>query len=116
MYKVGAFTIIDEGVEIGDNTIIESHVTIRKNTFIGKNNHIFQFGSIGERPQHLGYDDEPTKLIIGDNNVIRESVTLNRGTVEGGGITRVGDNNFLWPMFMWLMTVSSVTTQFLPTV
>lgn len=92
--NIGPFSIIDEGVEIGDNTTIEANVIIRPNTFVGKNNHIFQFCSIGESPQHLGYKNEPTKLIIGDNNIFRESVTLNRGTVEGGGETRIGNNNF----------------------
>jgi len=64
-------------------------------TTIGKGNHLFQFASVGEQPQDLKYAGEKTKLIIGDNNTIREYATINRGTVGGGGITRIGDNNLL---------------------
>ena len=93
--RVGPWTQIGAGVEIGTGTIIESHVVIKGPTKIGKNNHIFQFASIGEIPQDKKFKGEDTWLEIGDNNVIRESCTLNRGTVQGGGVTRLGNDNLL---------------------
>lgn len=93
--SVGAFTIIGEHVEIGAGTIIAPHVVIDGHTSIGKGNHIFQFSSIGEIPQDKKYKGEPTRLIIGDNNTIRESCTLNIGTVQDGGITSIGSNNWI---------------------
>jgi len=92
--SIGAFSIIGEGVEIGAGTWVGPHVVINGPTRIGDNNKIYQFSSIGEAPQDIGYKDEPTRLEIGDNNIIRESVTMSRGTVKGGGVTRVGSNNF----------------------
>ncbi len=93
--SVGAFSIIEDHVEIGDNTIIEPHVVVRNYTQIGRDNHIFQFSSIGEAPQYKGFKGEPTKLIIGDRNIIREYVTLNRGTPHFTGLTQIGDDNFI---------------------
>lgn len=93
--EIGPWTTIGANVEIGEGTRIGSHVTIKGPTKIGKNNHIYQFNSIGEDPQSLHEDKEETALEIGDDNVIREFCTLHRGTVEGGGITRVGSRNFL---------------------
>lgn len=92
---IGPFTVIGAGVEIGPGCEIASHVVINGPTKIGKNNRIFQFASIGEEPQDKKYHGEDTLLEIGDNNLIRESVTINRGTVQGGGITRVGNNNWI---------------------
>jgi len=92
---IGPFTIIGAGVEIGAGCEIASHVVINGPTRIGHNNRIFQFASIGEEPQDKKYQGEDTLLEIGDNNLIRESVTINRGTVQGGGITRVGNNNWI---------------------
>jgi UDP-N-acetylglucosamine acyltransferase len=92
---VGPFSIIGENVVIGDDTNIGPHVTISGHTKIGKNNRIFQFSSIGEAPQSISYKGEPTELRIGDNNTIREYCSLNTGTVEGGGVTRIGNDNFL---------------------
>lgn len=92
---IGPFTIIGAGVEIGAGCEIASHVVINGPTRIGQNNRIFQFASIGEEPQDKKYQGEDTLLEIGDNNLIRESVTINRGTVQGGGITRVGNNNWI---------------------
>lgn len=93
---VGPYTIIDAEVEIGAGTKIESHVVIKGRTTIGKNNKIYQFSSIGEAPQHLGYKGEDTALEIGDNNIIREFCSIHRGsTTEGHGITKIGNNNFL---------------------
>ncbi len=93
--EVGAFTIIDAKVRIGPGTKIGPHAVITGRTTIGKNNHIFQFTSIGEQPQDKKYAGEDTELIIGDNNTIRELCTLNRGSAQGGGVTRIGDNNWI---------------------
>ncbi len=93
--QIGAFSIIGAGVEIGNETWVGPHVVINGPTRIGNKNRIFQFSSLGEAPQHLGYKGEPTWLEIGDRNIIREYCTLNRGTVGGGGATRVGHDNFI---------------------
>jgi UDP-N-acetylglucosamine acyltransferase len=93
--KIGPYTVIGPEVEIGSGCEIASHVVINGPTKIGRNNRIFQFASIGEEPQDKKYHGEDTLLEIGDNNLIRESVTINRGTVQGGGITRVGSNNWI---------------------
>ena len=93
--KVGAYSIIGEHVEIGAGTVIGPHVVINGHTRIGKNNHIFQFCSLGEIPQDKKYADEPTRLEIGDNNTIREFCTFNLGTAQDIGITRVGNHNWL---------------------
>lgn len=93
--NVGPFSVIGPDVEIGEGTWIGPHVVINGPTKIGKNNKIYQFASVGEGPQDISYKGEPTRLEIGDDNVIRESCTLSRGTVKGGGLTSVGNNNFL---------------------
>ena len=93
--QVGAYSIIDEHVEIGAGTKIGSHVVVTGHTRIGKNNQIFQFCSIGEVPQDKKYAGEPTRLEIGDNNVIRECCTFNIGTVQDVGVTRMGSNNWV---------------------
>lgn len=93
--KIGPFTVIGPKVEIGPGCEIMSHVVINGPTRIGKNNRIFQFASIGEEPQDKKFHGEDTWLEIGDNNLIRESVTINRGTVGGGGVTRIGNNNWI---------------------
>ena len=94
---VGPFSVIEEDVVIGSGTRIDSHVIIRSGTHIGQDNRIYSFSSVGEDPQFAGYDGEPTRLEIGDANVIREYVTLNRGSSSkrGTGVTRVGSHNFL---------------------
>lgn len=91
--EVGPYSIIGPDVEIDAGTVIGPHVVIRGPTRIGKGNRIFQFASIGEDCQDKKYKGEPTQLIIGDNNVIRECVTMHRGTVQDQGITRVGSDN-----------------------
>lgn len=92
---VGPYSIIGPDVEIGAGTRIEPHVIIKGPTTIGENNHIYQFSSIGEATPDLKYKGEPTTLTIGNNNVIREGVTLHRGTVQDRGDTLIGDNNLL---------------------
>jgi UDP-N-acetylglucosamine acyltransferase len=93
--SVGPYSIIGEGVVIKDNVWIGAHVAIEKDTEIGKGCSIHNYASVGTDPQDLRYKGEKTKLKIGKNNIIREFTTLNRGTPGGGGITTVGDNNFL---------------------
>ena len=94
--SIGPWSVIDANVEIGDGCQIGPHVVIRGPTRIGKNNRIFQFCSVGDDSQDKKYhgEKEPT-LEIGDGNTIREFCTLNRGTVQGGGVTRIGDNNWI---------------------
>ena len=90
--KIGPYTVVGPNVEIDEETEIQSHVNITGNTLIGKNNKIYPFTSIGNHPQDLKFQGEETKLEIGDNNKIREYVTINPGTNGGGGITKVGNN------------------------
>ncbi|MAQ28262.1 MAG: acyl-[acyl-carrier-protein]--UDP-N-acetylglucosamine O-acyltransferase [Pelagibacteraceae bacterium] len=90
--KVGPYSVIGPKVEIGENVIIHSHVNISGNTKIGKGNIIFPFASIGNDPQDLKYNGEETSLIIGDNNKFREYVSINPGTIGGGGSTKIGNN------------------------
>ena len=92
--QIGPYCVIGPNVEIGENTVIQSHVNISGNTKIGKGNKIYPFVSIND-PQDLKYNGEPTNLIIGDNNKIREYVTINPGTVGGGGKTVIGNNCLL---------------------
>lgn len=91
--EIGPFTIVDADVEIGPGTRIGSHTVIRGPTRLGRDNRVFSFASIGEAPQDMKYAGEATRLEVGDRNTIREYVTLNRGTAEGGGVTRIGSDN-----------------------
>ena len=90
--SIGPYSIIGPNVEIGEGTVIQSHVNITGNTVIGAFNEIYPFASIGNDPQDLKFKGEITQLEIGNNNKIREYVTINRGTKGGGGKTKVGDN------------------------
>jgi UDP-N-acetylglucosamine acyltransferase len=93
--KIGPYAVIGPDVKIEENSIIHSHVNISGNTIIGKKNIIYPFASIGNDPQDMKYKGEETKLVIGDNNKIREYVTINPGTIQGGGVTKVGNNNLI---------------------
>ncbi|SFR50591.1 acyl-[acyl-carrier-protein]--UDP-N-acetylglucosamine O-acyltransferase [Marinobacter daqiaonensis] len=93
--SVGPWSYIGPGVVIGEGTEVLSHVVIKGPTVIGRNNRIFQFASVGEECQDKKYAGEPTTLIIGDNNVIRENCTIHRGTVQDRGETRIGSDNLL---------------------
>ena len=93
--EIGAYSIIGPDVEIDSGTRVGAHVVINGHTTIGKNNQIFQFSSLGEAPQDKKYQNEPTKLEIGDNNTIREFCTFNRGTVQDQGVTKIGNNNWI---------------------
>jgi UDP-N-acetylglucosamine acyltransferase len=93
--EVGPYTVIGEHVEIGAGTRIGPHAVISGHTRIGEGNHIFQFVSLGEIPQDKKYSGEPTRLEIGDHNVIREFCTFNIGTAQDIGVTRLGDHNWV---------------------
>ncbi len=92
---VGAYCVIGPEVQIGEGTSIGPHVVIEGRTRIGRNNRIWQFASIGAAPQDKKYAGQDTRLEIGDGNTIREFVTINRGTAEDAGVTRVGDDNWV---------------------
>lgn len=92
---VGAYAVIGEHVEIGDDTSIGPHTTVSGRTRIGRDNRIYPFCSIGEAPQDKKYAGEATELHIGDRNTIREFCTLNVGTVQDVGITRIGNDNWI---------------------
>lgn len=91
--SIGAFTVIGPDVVIGDDCVVHSHVLVKGPSKIGRGNHIFQFASIGEDCQDKKYAGEPTELIIGDDNVFRECVTVHRGTVQDEGKTIIGNGN-----------------------
>ena len=93
--SVGAYTLIGPQVRIGAGTTVGPHCVIEGLTTVGENNHIFQFNSIGAAPQDMKYADEPTALEIGDRNTIREFCTLNLGTVQDEGVTRIGSDNWI---------------------
>lgn len=92
---VGPWSYIGAGVTIGAGSVIESHVVIKGPTTIGRGNHIYQFSTVGEATPDLKYQDEPTRLVIGNDNVIREGVTIHRGTVQDRFETTIGNSNLL---------------------
>jgi UDP-N-acetylglucosamine acyltransferase len=91
--RVGAYSIIDAQVTLGAGCVVGPHVVITGRTTLGKNNRIFSFSSIGDEPQDKKYAGEDTALEIGDGNIIREFCSLNRGTAQDAGVTRIGHNN-----------------------
>ena len=93
--EIGPYSVIGAGVRIGQRTRLASHVVIEGRTSVGQGNTIYQFATIGSRPQDLKYRGEASELIIGNHNTIREYVSLNPGTAGGGMVTRVGDHNLL---------------------
>ena len=93
--RIGAWSMIGDSVEIGAGTTVSEHVVIRGRTRIGRDNRIYQFNSIGEAPQDKKYAGEPTELVIGDGNTIREFCTLNTGTAQDRGVTSIGDRNWI---------------------
>jgi UDP-N-acetylglucosamine acyltransferase len=99
--SVGPYSIVGEHVELGDGTTIGSHAVVEGHTRLGRNNRVFQFASLGSAPQDKKYRGEPTRLEIGDANTFREFSTINTGTVQDEGITRIGDDN-------WFMAYSHV--------
>jgi UDP-N-acetylglucosamine acyltransferase len=99
--EVGPFSVVGPAVRIGAGTVLSSHVVVSGRTTVGRNNHFFPFCSIGGVPQDKKYGGEDTELTIGDDNTIRESCTISIGTAQGGGITRIGSDN-------WIMAYSHI--------
>lgn len=93
--EVGPYCVIDEHVKLGDGCRLASHVVLSGHTTIGKNNRFFPFASIGHEPQDLKFHGEASEVVIGDDNTIRESVTINPGTEGGGMLTKIGNGNLL---------------------
>jgi UDP-N-acetylglucosamine acyltransferase len=93
--SIGPYAVIGAQVRIGDGTSVGAHCTIEGPTTIGRDNRIFQFASLGAAPQDMKYRGEPTELVIGDRNTIREFCTFNRGTAQDAGVTRIGDDNWI---------------------
>jgi UDP-N-acetylglucosamine acyltransferase len=93
--EIGAYTLIGPEVRIGAGSVIGPHCVVEGRTTIGSDNRFFQFSSIGAAPQDMKYAGEPTELHIGDRNTVREFCTFNRGTAQDGGVTRVGDDNWV---------------------
>ena len=92
--EIGPFCVIGPDVSLGDNVKLHSHVVIECNTSLGSGCQVYPFAGLGGAPQHLGYKGEATRLEVGDNAIIRESVTMNRGMPNAGGLTRVGSNGY----------------------
>jgi UDP-N-acetylglucosamine acyltransferase len=92
---IGPYTVVSEHLEIGDNCCLGPHIFLDGWTKIGKNCRFTGQAVIGAPPQHSAYQGEKTELVIGDNNIIREFTTINRGTKEGGGVTKIGNDNFI---------------------
>jgi UDP-N-acetylglucosamine acyltransferase len=93
--RIGPLCCVSSGATIGRGTILESHVTIMGDVQLGERNHLFPNAVIGGEPQDVSYRGAPTRVVIGDRNVIREGVTVNRGTEKEEGVTTIGDGNFL---------------------
>jgi UDP-N-acetylglucosamine acyltransferase len=95
--SIGPWSIVGPDVEIGDGCELASHVVLKGPTSLGRNNKIFQFATLGDATPDLKYQGEPTRLVVGDNNVFREGVTVHRGTVQGNWETRIGSDNLFMP-------------------
>ena len=93
--QVGPYAVIGSHVELGAGCVIGPHALVHGPTKMGRDNHVFQFASIGEGPQDLSYKGEPTRLEIGDRNIFREYVSVHRGTTKDKGVTRIGSDNML---------------------
>ena len=93
--EIGPYCVIGPHVRVGEGTVVASHVVIDGHTTIGARNRIAPFNSIGGEPQDKKYRGEPTELVIGNDNLLREYGTFNTGTVQGGGVTRIGDDNWI---------------------
>jgi UDP-N-acetylglucosamine acyltransferase len=91
--RVGAFAVVGDGVELGEDCVLEAHAMVRGPARIGRKNIFDSFCSVGGDPQDLKFSGEPTELVVGDGNRFREFSTVSRGTVQGGGVTRIGNDN-----------------------
>ena len=92
---VGPYAVIGAGVKVGEGTTIGAHAVIEGPATIGRDNRIYPHASLGGAPQDMKYRGEPTELVIGERNTIREFCTFNRGTAQDGGVTRIGDDNWI---------------------
>jgi len=92
---IGAYCVIGADVEMGDNCRLLSHVVLGGPMKLGSDNQFFSFAVVGGEPQDITYNGEPTRLEIGDRNIVREYVTINRGTLKGGGVTRIGNDTLI---------------------
>ena len=93
--RIGPFCVVGPQVELGDGCVLDAHVMVTGNTRLGRRNRLFPFCVVGAEPQDKKYADEDTRVEIGDDNTIREYCTINRGTAQGGGLTRLGDDNWV---------------------
>src|SRR5271154_4436222 len=93
--KIGAFAVVGDAVELGEGCILDDHAIVRGPARLGRANHVYSFAVVGGDPQDLTYKGERVTLEVGDNNEFREFSTVNRGTIKGGGVTRVGSNNLI---------------------
>src|SRR5215472_6739862 len=93
--RIGPFAIVGDEVELGEDCVLESHAIVRGPSRFGRNNHFSSFAVIGGDPQDLTYTGQRTTLEVGDSNDFREFSTINRGTIKGGGVTRVGSHNLI---------------------
>jgi len=93
--RIGAFSVVGSGVSLAENVVLDNHVSVAGVTSIGAGSRVWPFASVGSEPQDLKYSGEKTRVEIGQNNMIREYVTVNPGTAGGGGLTRIGDGNLL---------------------
>jgi UDP-N-acetylglucosamine acyltransferase len=92
---IGPYSILEGEISLGENCKVESHVVLKGRLEVGKQNHFYQFSSIGEAPQDISYKDEDTKVVIGDRNIFREYVSIHRGTLKQDGETIIGSDNLL---------------------
>jgi len=92
---VGPYALVGDGVELGDGCVVHGHASVEGPSSIGRENHFFPFSCVGSAPQDRKYHGEPTRLEVGDRNVFREYVSVNRGTPGGGGVTRIGSDNLI---------------------
>lgn len=93
--EIGAFTVVGPNVRMGAGTRVGHHTVVEGYTTLGRDNSIGHFASVGGRPQDMKYRDEPTQLIVGDRNTIREFTTIHTGTAQDAGITSIGDDNWI---------------------
>ena len=93
--EVGPYCVVGSKVKLGAGTVLDAHVVVGGRTTIGRNNHFFSFSAIGGVPQDKKYGGEDTELVIGDDNTVREHCTFSLGTAQGGGVTRVGSDNWI---------------------
>lgn len=110
--KIGAYAIVGEEAELGEDCVLHPHASAGGPAKYGRNNVFHSFCAIGGDPQDYTFRGERTELEVGDGNIFREYVTVSRGTVKGGGTTRIGNENFFWRTRTWGTTTKSATRRF----